>query len=161
MCKFLDNLFVRLICLYLVTVLSGLLMFPGSAYSSFISSVPQHISHLDRGSVDRLQTVLEDKMIVEELSKFGFSADEVMMRLSNLSPSDRQLIVDGIHNIQVGGEGDEYLTNPSFWGGLVVVTFITYVMFAGICVITGNWFGLADSCWPLFSSEKTERRNHP
>ncbi len=103
MSNFLRSPIIKFICWYLVLVMIGLLPVPKEARASFISNQPQEITEMDQESLEALRTVLEQELIAEKLSKLGLTGEEVIQRVEQLSPEERELVLEKLDTIQSGG----------------------------------------------------------
>jgi hypothetical protein len=64
------------------------------------------MSQVDRmADIEKIQKVLEMKMVRERLEKLGFAQDEIQSRLSSLSDRQVHNLALQIDEIKVGGDG--------------------------------------------------------
>ena len=62
----------------------------------------------DRQSdIQKIQKVLEVKMVFERLKSFGFTQDEIQARLNQLNDQQIHLMVQKLDELNVGGDGGE------------------------------------------------------
>jgi len=72
------------------------------AYAGFVPSV----SHHDRSAdLEKIQKVLELKMVTERLEQLGFTQQEIQMRLSQLSDDQVHQLALQLDDLRVGGNG--------------------------------------------------------
>ena len=63
------------------------------------------MSQVDRAAdIEKIQKVLETKMVRERLEKLGFAQDEIQSKLSSLSDQQMHNLVLQIDDIKVGGD---------------------------------------------------------
>lgn len=64
------------------------------------------MSQIDRASdLEKIQKVIEMKMVSERLGKFGLTQDEIQKRLSNLGDQQIHKLALQIDDLRVGGDG--------------------------------------------------------
>jgi hypothetical protein len=62
----------------------------------------------DRQSdIQKIQKVLEVKMVIERLKAFGFTQDEIQARLNQLNDQQIHLMAQKLDELNVGGDGGE------------------------------------------------------
>ena len=62
----------------------------------------------DRQSdIQKIQKVLEVKMVFERLKSFGFTQDEIQARLNQLNDQQIHLMAQKLDELNVGGDGGE------------------------------------------------------
>jgi hypothetical protein len=62
----------------------------------------------DRQSdIQKIQKVLESKMVIERLKAFGFTQDEIQARLNQLNDQQIHQIAQKLDELSVGGDGGE------------------------------------------------------
>ena len=60
---------------------------------------------IDRAAdIDKIQRVIEDKMVSERLAKLGFTQEEIQSRMDNLSDHQIHNLASQIDEIKVGGD---------------------------------------------------------
>ena len=57
------------------------------------------------GDVDKIQTVLENKLIRQRLQDLGYSAEEISSRLAQLTDQQVHTIAQKLDDLKVGGDG--------------------------------------------------------
>ena len=100
---FLRSPYTKTLCCYLALVMAGLIPGPMEARASFISPQPKEMSKLDPESMEALRVALENELIVEKLSELGLSSEEVNHRIEQLSPEERQIVLEELKTVQIGG----------------------------------------------------------
>lgn len=93
------------------------------------SPSPALSPQLDRAAdLEKIQGVLETKMVRERLSQLGYQPEEVQRRLAQLD--DRQVhdLALNLDQLQVGGD---------FWGVLVALVVIAAIVWA-VLYLTGH-----------------------
>ena len=64
--------------------------------------------HSDRQSdIQKIQKVLEVKMVFERLKAFGFTQDEIQARLNQLNDQQIHQMAQNLDELNVGGDGGE------------------------------------------------------
>jgi hypothetical protein len=94
---------IKTICCYLALVMTGLIPVSREAHASFIPQQPDDIRDLDPGSLEALRTVLEHDLIAEKLSELGLSKEEILQRVEELSPEEREEVLANLNTVQAGG----------------------------------------------------------
>jgi hypothetical protein len=98
-------------------------------YAGFSSSEAISILTFDRASdLDKIRKVLEMKMVRERLKAFGFTADEIEKKLSQLSDQQIHQVAVSLDELKVGGDG---------WTILIVLLLIAIVV-GVIIYVTGH-----------------------
>lgn len=60
---------------------------------------------IDRAAdIEKIQRVIEDKMVRERLTKLGFTQEEIQSRLDNLSDQQIHNLASQLDDIKVGGD---------------------------------------------------------
>ena len=114
--------YIKVLCCYLVFFMAGLIPVPDKAWASFISHQPERTYELDPESIKTLQIVLENELIAEKLSELGLSSEEVIHRIEQLSPEERQIVLEELKTVQVGGDA----------AGFALQAFLVCLLFAPI-----------------------------
>jgi hypothetical protein len=98
-------------------------------YAGFSSSEAISILTFDRASdLDKIRKVLEMKMVRERLKAFGFTADEIEKKLSQLSDQQIHQVAVSLDELKVGGDG---------WTVLIVILLLAIL--AGVIIyVTGH-----------------------
>ncbi|MEI9477530.1 MAG: PA2779 family protein [Deltaproteobacteria bacterium] len=97
--------FVRYISWYLVVTMVVIGMTP-RVYAGFSPSELMGPSPIDRTSdLQKIQEVLETKMISERLTQLGFTADEIQARLNQLGDEQIHQFALQLDQLKVGGDG--------------------------------------------------------
>ena len=102
--NFLRSPFIKVICCYLALVMVGLFPGPMQARASFISHQTEETTELDAESLETLRMVLEHDLIAEKLSELGLTEEEVIQRVEQLSPDEREIVLEKLDAIQSGGD---------------------------------------------------------
>lgn len=86
-------------------------------------------SQIDRSAeIERIQRVLEMKVVKDRLEKFGYSADEIRQRLDSLSDHQIHQLAQQIDELRVGGDGL----------GVVVALLVIVILVIVILQLTGH-----------------------
>jgi len=97
--------FVRYISWYLVVAMFVIGMTP-RVYAGFSPSEVMEHSLIDRASdLQKIQKVLETKMISDRLTQLGFTADEIQARLNQLGDEQIHQFALQLDQLKVGGDG--------------------------------------------------------
>jgi hypothetical protein len=84
------------------------------------------LSQMDRASdLQKIQQILETKMIRTRLEQLGFSQDEIQTRLTQLNDQQIHQLALQMDKIRVGGNGFEFLVIILLIG-ILVVLFLHY-----------------------------------
>jgi hypothetical protein len=83
--------------------MAGLIPGPMEARASFISYPSKEIEKLDQESLETLRIVLENQLIAEKLFELGLSSEEIIHSIEQLSPEERQVVLENLQSVQVGG----------------------------------------------------------
>jgi len=87
------------------------------------------MSQVDRSAdLDKIQKVIEMKMVRERLEKFGFTQDEIQQRLSSLSDQQMHQLALQIDDIKAGGDGL----------GIVIALLVIAILVVIFLQLTGN-----------------------
>lgn len=86
-------------------------------------------SQIDRSvEIERIQRVLEMKVVKDRLEKFGYTADEIRQRLDSLSDHQIHQLAQQIDELRVGGDGL----------GVVVALLVIVILVLVILQLTGH-----------------------
>lgn len=84
------------------------------------------LSQMDRASdLQKIQQILETKMIRTRLEQLGFSQDEIQTRLTQLNDQQIHQLALQMDKIRVGGNGFEFLVIVLLIG-ILVLLFLHY-----------------------------------
>ena len=105
----LQELFKQSLIGYLVVAVFVLTAVPTDVQAMFLPSsvsLAQGDSSLDRQqNLERLQKLLESRLISQRLSDLGFSQGEVSSRLNRLSDEQIHYFASHLEGLQTGGDG--------------------------------------------------------
>ena len=77
--------------------------------ASFSPSEALSASGLRAGDMERIRIVLENKLVAQRLTDLGYSADEVMTRLAEMSDSQIHGFAQKLDDLKVGKDGAEFI----------------------------------------------------
>jgi len=98
-------------------------------YAGFSPSEVMNISPIDRASdLQKIQTVLEMKMISERLKALGLTPDEIQKRLSQLSDAQIHQFSLQLDELKVGGDGF----------GIVIALLVIAILVVILIYLTGH-----------------------
>ncbi len=80
------------------------------------------------GDVEKIRTVLENKLVRQRLQDLGYSVDEITGRLAQLSDQEVHKIAQKLDDLKVGGDGL----------GVVVLILVIVVLVLLILQLTGH-----------------------
>lgn len=80
------------------------------------------------GDVEKIRVALEQKLVAQRLRDLGYSAEEIMARLSDLSDSQIHSFAQRLDEARVGGDGL----------GIVIAVLVIIVLVLLILRLTGN-----------------------
>jgi hypothetical protein len=90
------------------------------------------LSQIDRTSdLEKIQEILETKMIRTRLEQLGFSQDEIQARLIQLNDQQIHQFALNLDKIKVGGNGFEFLVVIL----LVAIVIVLYLQYSGRKVV--------------------------
>ncbi|NWG04494.1 MAG: PA2779 family protein [Syntrophaceae bacterium] len=96
---------MKVVACYLVVAMFVLGITP-RLYAGFSPSEAVSILTLDRSSdLDKIRKVLEMKMVRERLKNFGFTAEEIEKKLSQLNDQQIHQLALSLDELKVGGDG--------------------------------------------------------
>ena len=101
---FIRSPYIKVLCCYLILFMAGLIPVPETAWASFIYYQSEKTNELDPESLEVLQTVLENALITEKLSELGLTEKEIIHRIEQLSPEERQIVLEKLESVQAGGQ---------------------------------------------------------
>lgn len=119
---------MRYIALYLVFAMFMIGITPRVEAGLVPSQIIQ-TSQIDRSAeIERIQRVLEMKVVKDRLEKFGYTADEIRQRLDSLSDHQVHQLAQQIDELRVGGDGL----------GVVVALLVIVILVIVILQLTGH-----------------------
>ncbi len=96
--------FMKYVSWYLVIAMFVMGTVP-RVYAGFSPSEVVALSQFDRSAdLDKIQKILETKMIRERLEAFGFSQDEIQSRLGQLSDQQIHQLALQLDELRIGGD---------------------------------------------------------
>jgi len=111
--------YVRCISWYLVVAMFVIGVTP-RVYAGFAPSEGLNLSTIDRATeLEKIQGVLEIKMISERLRSLGFTPEEIQKRLGELSDHQIHQLAQQLDDLKVGGDG---------WGIVVAIILIAAIV---------------------------------
>ena len=111
--------YVRCISWYLVVAMFVIGVTP-RVYAGFAPSEGLNLSTIDRAAeLEKIQGVLEIKMISERLRSLGFTPEEIQKRLGELSDHQIHQLAQQLDDLKVGGDG---------WGIVVAIILIAAIV---------------------------------
>jgi hypothetical protein len=116
MCNFLRSTYIKVLCCYLALFMAGLIPGPEMVWASFLHHQQEGLSEMDQESMEDLRVILENELIREKLSVLGLSSAEIIHRIEQLSTEERQIILEELQSVQLGGNGSEIL----IWIGILL-----------------------------------------
>ncbi|MFN3479950.1 MAG: PA2779 family protein [Thermodesulfovibrionales bacterium] len=119
---------MRYIALYLVFAMFIIGITPRVEAGLVTSQIIQ-TSQIDRSAeIEKIQRVLEMKVVKDRLEKFGYTADEIRQRLDSLSDHQIHQLAQQIDELRVGGDGL----------GVVVALLVIVILVIVILQLTGH-----------------------
>ncbi|MFN3395871.1 MAG: PA2779 family protein [Thermodesulfovibrionales bacterium] len=119
---------MRYVALYLVFAMFIIGITPPVEAGLVPSQIIQ-TAQIDRSAeIEKIQRVLEMKVVKERLEKFGYTADEIRQRLENLSDHQIHQLAQQIDELRVGGDGL----------GVVVALLVIVILVIVILQLTGH-----------------------
>lgn len=121
-------LFMRQVAWYLVFAMFVIGIAP-RVDAAFAPSEVIALSQVDRqADLDKIQNVLETKLIKERLVQYGMSQDEVNTRLSQLSDQQLHKFALQIDDLKMGGDGL----------GIVIALLVIAILVVLLIQLTGH-----------------------
>ena len=117
---------------YLMVAVAFLTVVPSDVQAMFLPSsvyLAQGDSSLDRQqNLERLQRLLESRLISQRLSDLGFSQGEVSSRLSRLSDEQVHFFSSHLESVQTGGDGL----------GIIIALLVVAILVVVLLEVTGH-----------------------
>lgn len=119
---------MRYIALYLVFAMFIIGITPRVDAGLVPSQIIQ-TAQIDRGAeIERIQRVIEMKVVKERLEKFGFTPEEIRQRLDSLTDHQIHQLAQQIDDLRIGGDGL----------GVVVALLVIVILVLVILHLTGH-----------------------
>jgi len=120
--------FVKCISWYLVLAMFIIGITP-RVYAGFSPSEVLSLSPIDRAAdLQKIQTVLEMKMISERLRSLGLTSEEIQQRLSQLSDQQVRQFTQQLDDLKVGGDGL----------GIIIALLVIAILVVILLYLTGH-----------------------
>jgi len=119
--------YVKVLCCYLALFMTGLVSSPKAAMASFISHRSELVNDLDSESLKILRTALENELIAEKFSELGLTQEEIIRRIEELNPEEREVVLEKLDTIQRGGNDLEGLVDML----VIVVYAVIFILCLG------------------------------
>ncbi|HXC61798.1 MAG TPA: PA2779 family protein [Nitrospiria bacterium] len=117
---------------YMIVAVAVLTVVPADVQAMFLPSgvdLTQGDSSLDRQqNLERLQRLLESRLISQRLSDLGFSQGEVSSRLNRLSDEQVHFFSSHLESLQTGGDGL----------GIIIALLVIAVLVVVLLEVTGH-----------------------
>jgi hypothetical protein len=117
---------------YMIVAVAVLTVVPADVQAMFLPSgvdLAQGGSSLDRQqNLERLQRLLESRLISQRLSDLGFSQGEVSSRLNRLSDEQVHFFSSHLESLQTGGDGL----------GIIIALLVIAVLVVVLLEVTGH-----------------------
>ncbi|NIO05808.1 MAG: PA2779 family protein [Proteobacteria bacterium] len=98
--------YMKYVSCYLVVAIIVMGMIP-RVYAGFSPSEVIALSELDRSAdLEKIQKILEIRMVRERLDQLGFSQDEIQKRLGQLTDEQIHQLALQIDELRAGGNGE-------------------------------------------------------
>jgi len=113
---------------YLVTVMFLFGITP-KVEAGFSPSALHSQAQINRsGDVEKIRNFLEIKMVRERLHAYGFSQEEIQMKLNRLTDDQIHRVALQIDELQVGGNGGE----------VAIIVILVFILFVLLIYVTGH-----------------------
>ncbi len=120
--------FVKCVSWYLVLAMFIIGITP-RVYAGFSPSEVMSLSPVDRAAdLQKIQTVLEMKMISERLRALGFTSEEIQKRLGQLSDQQVHQFALQLDDLKVGGDGL----------GIIIALLVIAILVVILIYLTGH-----------------------
>ena len=117
---------------YMIVAVAVLTAVPADVQAMFLPSsvdLAQGDSSLDRQqNLEKLQRLLESRLISQRLSDLGFSQGEVSSRLSRLSDEQVHFFSSHLESLQTGGDGL----------GIIIALLVVAILVVVLLEVTGH-----------------------
>jgi hypothetical protein len=121
-------MFKKCLVLYLVVTMFLMGIAP-RVHASFSPSETLVVSHEVRvGDLEKIRTVLENKLVVQRFQDLGFTVDQIASRLSEMSDEQIHSFAQKLDDVKVGGDGI----------GVVIAVLVIIVLVLVILQLTGK-----------------------
>ncbi len=80
------------------------------------------------GDMEKLQTLLENKMIRQRLHDLGYSTEEITSRITQLTDEQVHAIAQKLDDLRVGGDGVE----------IAILAIVCVILIIAVLYITGH-----------------------
>jgi hypothetical protein len=120
--------YVKCLSWYLILAMFVIAVTP-RVYAGFSPSEGVNLSAIDRAAeLEKIQAVLEMKMVGERLRALGFTTEEIQKRLGELSDYQIHQLAQQLDDLKVGGDG---------WGVVVAIILIAAIVVL-VLYLTGH-----------------------
>jgi hypothetical protein len=103
------KLFFKFVSWYLVFALF-VFGFTPEAFAALIPSENTGLTSIDRSmDFQKIQKVIESKMVKKRLEALGFSQEEIQIKLHRLDGNQMHLLAQNLDELKVGGDGFEFI----------------------------------------------------
>lgn len=120
--------FMRYVALYLVFAMSIIAITPRVEAGMVPSQLIQTATFDRNADIERIQKVLEMKVIKDRLESFGYTPNEIRQRLDSLTDHQIHQLAQQIDELRVGGDGL----------GVVVTLLVIVILVLVILHLTGH-----------------------
>lgn len=120
--------FMRYVALYLVFAMSIIAITPRVEAGMVPSQLIQTATFDREADIERIQKVLEMKVIKDRLESFGYTPNEIRQRLDSLTDHQIHQLAQQIDELRVGGDGL----------GVVVTLLVIVILVLVILYLTGH-----------------------
>jgi len=98
--------YMKYVSCYLVVAIMVMGMIP-RVYAGFSPSEVIALSQLDRSAdLEKIQKILEIKMVRERLDQLGFSQDQIQKQLGQLTDQQIHQLAQQLDELKAGGDGE-------------------------------------------------------
>jgi hypothetical protein len=112
---------VKVLCCYLAVALF-VIGFAEKSYAGLSPSEVMTLSPFERTvDLQKVQAVLETKVVSEKLAQLGFNKDEIQSRLGQLSDQQLHKVAMKADELKVGGDGGGFIVAVLVIGILVLL----------------------------------------
>jgi hypothetical protein len=120
--------FRKCLSCYLVVAIFVMGIVP-RVYAGFSPSEAVALPQFDRSAdLEKIQKMLEMKMVQERLKQLGFSEDEIQSRLGQLSDQQIHQLAQTLDQLKVGGDG----------GGVIIFLLLVALIVVLVLYLTGT-----------------------
>jgi len=103
--KFVKSWYFRQIAIVLAFTMLAIGTLPAKSMAYVVGSETVVAEHSREADIERIQRVLESKLVSDKLSEAGLSQEEINSRMAQLSDDEVHLFASQLESVYPGGDG--------------------------------------------------------